>query len=325
MRTKTYRRVFLYPLLGTALLVLASSCAVVEEGHPRAQRSDLCSLLSVAEVHATYRAPAPEFAATKHLDDSSFYKAGMASCHFGPKDDLGGVSLRVPIGGPVLDVAELIGGSYARDGKDIVIGSDKAFILRSGREAAIAVAHGATQFVLRWTPLMNAVTDEVPEQQLIALAKSVIGKISGNLNLPAQDIALQCGRARDAEAVVGATIVMARGSANHETLNCDYLGPAGIVRGRAVREADGFIDHRIAALEKNPRDVIDPPVAQDAALTQIDLHHFNVEGYLRRCCTLKFDYRTVNETTDHSGGFDAGQRQFVTSFIEAARSWSVQP
>ncbi len=262
---------------------------------------------------------------TKRLDDSKFHKAGMASCHYAPKDDLGGVVLSVPIGGPVPEVAVLVGGRRARNSQDVTVDSDNAFFVRSESESAIAVDHGSTQFVLTWTPLLGAPNEMATQQQVIILARTVAAKLPTEFVLPQQDIAPDCVDAQTIEHIVGGQVAMARGSANKDTLNCHYLGPTGILRATATREADRFVNDKIRILRGSPRNLVDPPVDDDAALSVLSRSSMYLEGYLAGCCSLKFEHRAVNDATDYSSEFDAAQRRFVTSFIAAARNWSRRP
>ncbi len=262
---------------------------------------------------------------TKRLDDSKFHKAGMASCHYGPKDDLGGVVLSVPIGGPVPEVADLIGGRRTRNSQDVTVDSDKAFFVRSETESAIAVDHGSTPFVLTWTPLLGAPNEMATQQQVVILARTVAKKLPTDFVLPQQDIAPECAGVRAADQIVGGRVTMARGSANDDMLNCDYLGPTGIVRASATRAAERFVDDQIRILRSGSRNLIDPPVDDDTALSVLSSSSMYIEGYLSGCCSLNFDHRAVNDAMDYSSEFTAAQRQFVTTFIAAARNWSRRP
>lgn len=266
-------------------------------------------------------------AATKRLDVEPYHPAGMASCHYGPKDGLGGVTLSIPLGERVLDLAQLIGGSYAKNGKDVTMGSDTAFFLSSGSEASIAVAHGRTQFVITWRPLSTGPGDLAGQQQLTTLAEAVATTMPTDLALPQQDIGNDyLGEAVDDELrgvadIVGGSATMSRGSTNSDTLNCDYLGPVGIVKASATRDDDRFIDDQIGVLRKRPQDLVSPPIHDDVEVERVGLARFKADGYLRHCCSMRFEFRPVNESTDHSGVFSSAQREFIASFVEAARNW----
>ena len=307
------------PLLATVMLLPTAGCAP-PASPPPSRQSDLCSTLPIADVQTTYRILTPPMRVTKRLDVSKFHPAGMASCHYGPKDDLGGVVLSVPIGGPVPEVADLIGGRRARNSQDVTVDSDNAFFVRSETESAIAVDHGSTQFVLTWTPLLGAPNEMVTQQQLVILARIVARKLPMNLVLPQQDIAPECADVQAIEHIVGGHVAMARGSANSDTLNCHYLGPTGILRASATREADRFVSDQIRILRSGSRNLVDPPVDDDAVLEVLSRSSMYIEGYLAGCCSLKFEHRAVNDAMDYSGEFSAAQRQFVTSFIAAART-----
>lgn len=315
-------RCSVYPSLATALLLATAGCAPPPTP-PAARLSDLCSTLPVADVQATYRRLTPTMWVTKRLDDSKFHTAGMASCHYGPKDDLGGVALSVPIGGPVAEVADLIGGSRARV-QEVAVDSERAFFLRSESEAvsAIAVDHGSTQFVVTWTPLLGAPNEMATQQQVIALAKTVANQLPTDFVLPQQDIAAECAGVQAAEQIVGGQVLMARGSADGDTLHCDYLGRTGILRASATREADRFVDDQLRILRGSPQHLIDPPVDDNVALMVLSGSSMYLEGYLTGCCSLRFEHRAINDTLDYSGEFTAAQRQLVTTFVAAARNWS---
>ena len=249
----------------------------------------------------------------------------MASCHYGPKDDLGGVVLSVPIGGRVPEVANLIGGRRARNSQDVTVDSDKAFFVRSQSESAIAVDHGSTQFVLNWTPLLGAANEMVTQQQLILLARIVANKVPTNPLMPQRDLAPECAGVQVDEQIVGGQVAMARGSANPDTLNCHYLGPTGLLRASATREADRYVENQFRILRSSPGNLVGPPVDDNAALMVLSRSSMYLEGYLTDCCSLKFEHRAVNDTMDYSGEFTAAQRRFVVSFISAARNWSRRP
>jgi hypothetical protein len=262
--------------------------------------------------------------ATRHLDDSSFHPAGMASCHYGTKDQLDAVQLSIPLGEPALDIARLVGGAYAKDGKDLVIGSDKAFLLSSAGEASIAVGHGQTQFVIDWHPLANAPADHISQQQLTALAGSVAVKLPTRLTLPQTDIDPVCAGVNEAEQVVGGQAIMARGSANSDTLNCDYLGSDGVVQATAITEPARSIEGGIRVQRKSPQDIIEPPIADDAVISELSHSHLNLDGFIQQCCSLRIKYRSVNDAVDHNGAFDQAERRFVTSFVNVARAWAAK-
>lgn len=310
-----------YPLLATAVLLAATGCEPAPTPPP-SHLSDLCSTLPVADVQSTYHRVTPTLLATQRLDASKLHPAGMASCHYSPRDDLGGVVLGVPIGGPVAEVANLIGGRRARNSQDVTVDSDKAFFVRGETESAIAVDHGSTQFVLTWTPLLGAPNEMATQQELVILARTVAKKLPTDFVPPQQDIASECAGVRVAEHIVGGKVAMARGSANSDTLNCHYLGPTGILSASAVREADHFVDDQIRILRSGSRNLVDPPVADDTALMALSATSMYIEGYLTDCCTLQFEHRAVNDTLDYSAEFDSAQREFVSSFISAARDWS---
>ncbi|AYE97498.1 hypothetical protein C0J29_24655 [Mycobacterium paragordonae] len=310
-----------YPLLATAVLLTTTGCEPAPSPPP-AHLSDLCSTLPIADVQTTYRRLTPTLLVTKQLDPSELHPAGMASCHYGPKDHLGGLVLSVPIGGPVPEVANLIGGRRARNSQDVTVDSDKAFFVRGETESAIAVDHGSTQFVLTWTPLLGAPNEMVTQQQLVILARIVAKKLPTDFVPPQQDIAPECTGVRVAEHLVGGKVVMARGTVNNDTLNCNYLGPTGILRADAAREADHFVDDQIRILRSGSRNLIDPPVSDDTALMALSATSMYIQGYLTDCCTVQFEHRAVNDAMDYSSEFDSAQREFVSSFIAAARSWS---
>lgn len=311
-----------YPLLATAVLLTGCEPA---PSPPPSRLADLCSALSITDIQTTYRRVTPAMLVTKHLDASKLHPAGMASCHYGPKDDLGGVVLSVPIGGPVPEVANLIGGRRARNSQDVNVDSDKAFFVRGETESAIAVDHGATQFALTWTPLLGAPNEMVTQQQLVILARLVANKLPTDFVPPQQDVARECDGVRVADHLVGGKVKMARGTADHDMLNCDYLGPTGILRASAAREATRFVDDQIRILRSGSRNLIDPPVTDDAALMALSATSMYIEGYLTDCCSLEFEHRAVNDAMDYSSEFDSAQREFVTGFIAAARNWSQRP
>lgn len=310
-----------YPLLATAVLSSTTGCEPAPNP-PQPRLADLCSALPVADVQTTYRRLTPTLQVTKRLDVSKLHPAGMAACHYAPKDDLGGVVLSVPIGGPVPEVANLIGGRRARNSQDVAVDSDKAFFVRAETESAIAVDHGSMQFVLTWTPLLGAPNEMVTQQQLVLLARTVATKLPTDFVPPQQDIARECAGVRVAEHIVGGKVVMARGSASSETLNCHYLGPTGILQASALREADRFVDDQIRIMRTSSRNLVDPPVAEDVTLMALSTSSMYIEGGLVDCCTLQFQHRAVNDTIDYSSEFDSAQREFVASFIAAARDWS---
>jgi hypothetical protein len=297
---------------------------------PPSRLSDLCSTLSIAEVQPTYRRLTPTLLLTKRLDPSELHPAGMVSCHYSTKDSpkdgpmggSGGVVLSVPIGGPVPDVANLIGGRRARNSQDVTVDSDKAFFVRGETESAIAVEHGSTQFVLTWTPLLGAPNEMATQQELVALARTVATKLPTDFVAPQADTASECGGVRVADHIVGGKVKMARGTAGRETLNCDYLGPTGILRASATSEANTYVDDQIRILRSGSRNLVDPPVTEDAALMALSATSMYIEGYLTDCCSVEFEHRAVNEAMDYSSEFDAAQREFVTTFIAAARNWS---
>ena len=309
-----------YPLLATAVLLTATGCEPAPSPSP-SRLSDLCSALSIADVQTTYRRVTPSIEVTKRLDDSKFHKAGMASCHYSPKDDLGGVVLGMPIGGPVPEVANLIGGRRARNSEDVIVDSDKAFFVRAETESAIAVDHGSTQFVLTWTPLLGAPNEMVTQQELVTMARTVATKLPTDFVVPQQDIAPECAGVRAADQILGDHVEMARGTTNKDTLNCHYLGSTGILRARATRESDAFVNDQIRILRHGSRNLLDPPV-DDATLMVLSRSNMYIEGYLTGCCSLTFEHRAVNDALDYSGEFNAAQRDFVVSFIAAARDWS---
>ncbi|MDP7705773.1 hypothetical protein [Mycobacterium sp. TY815] len=308
-------------LLATAFLLATTGCAPAPNP-PQSRISDLCAALPIADVQTTYHRLTPQILATKRLDTSTFHAAGMASCHYGPKDDLGGVVLSVPIGGPVSDVADLIGGRRVRNSQDVTVDSDKAFFVRAETESAIAVDHGSTQFVLTWTPLLGAPNEMVTQQQLVILARIVANKLPTDFAAPQQDIAPECAGVRVADHLVGGKVKMARGTADHDMLNCHYLGPTGILRASATREADHFVDDQIRILRTGSHNLVDPPVTDDTALVTLSATSMYIEGYLTDCCSLNFEHRAVNDAMDYSSEFDSAQRDFVTTFVAAARDWS---
>lgn len=261
--------------------------------------------------------------ATNRLDDSQFHAAGMASCHYGPKDDLGGVVLSIPIGAPSPNLATLVGDSRARNGHNVNVDSDSAYFIFSETGSTIAVAHGSTQFVLTWSPLLGAPNETATQQQLVNLARTVAAKLPTNFVLPQQDIAPECSGVQAAESIVGGQVLMARGSANNDTMNCDYLGSTGILRATAIREASRFVNDQVRILRNSPQNLVDPPVVNDAALSVLNRNGMYLEGYLTDCCSLRFEYRAINDTMDYGSDFNAAQRQFVTTFIAAARNWSL--
>lgn len=308
-------------LSATVMLFTTTGCGP-SASPPPAGLSDLCSALPIADVQSTYRRLTPQMWVTKRLDTSKFHKAGMASCHYGPKDDPGGVTLSIPLGAPVPEIAALVGDSRARNGQQVTVGSDNAYFLVSKSESTIVVAHGSTQFVLSWTPLLGAAGERVTQPQLINLASTVANKMPANFSVPQQDIAPECGVVQAAEQIVGGQVLMARGSANADTLNCHYLGSTGILRASATREPGPFVSDRIRILRTSPQNLVDPPVADDTALMVLSRTGMYLQGYLTDCCAVEFDYRAINDTTDYCSEFDAAQRQFVTTFITAARNWS---
>ncbi|MHA7648517.1 hypothetical protein ACX9NE_02335 [Mycobacterium sp. ML4] len=308
------------PLLATVMLLLPAGCA--QQTSPPSRLSDLCAALPITDVQTTYRSLTPSLHATKHLDYSKFHTAGTASCHYGPKDGLGGVALSVPIGGPVPDVAQLVGGVRAGNSQDLSVDSDKAFFVRSETDSAIAVDHGSTQFVLTWTPLLGAPNEMITQQQLVALARTVTSNLPTDFIVPQQDTAPACAPVQAGERIVGGRVMMTRGSANDSTLNCDFLGPTGIVSASATREALRFVNDQVRILRSSPRTLIDPPVDDEAALSALSRNSMYIEGYLTGCCALEFTHRAINDAMDYSSEFDAAQRQFVTSFIAAVRDWS---
>lgn len=306
-------------------MLLATTACGSPATPPPSRLSDLCAALPVAEVQTTYRRLTPVIRATKRLDDSKFHKAGMASCYYGPKDDLGGVVLSVPIGGRVPEVAALVGGRRVRNGHDVTVDSDNAFFVYSESESVIAVDHGSTQFVLRWRPLLGAPTEVATQQQMVALARTVARKLPTDFVLPQHDIPPECAGVQGTEHIVGGPVSMARGSADSDTLNCHYLGPTGIVRADATKEADQFVTDQIRIMRASSRNLVDPPVDDDAALSVLSSSSMYLEGYLAHCCSLEFEHRAINDALDYSGEFSSAQRQFVTSFIGAARNWSRRP
>ncbi|MBX9640354.1 MAG: hypothetical protein K2X97_11675 [Mycobacteriaceae bacterium] len=307
--------------MATALLLTTTGCEPAPSPPP-SRLSDLCSALSIADVQTTYRRVTPSIEVTKRLDDSKFHKAGMASCHYSPKDNVGGVVLGMPIGGPVPEVANLIGGRRARNSQDVTVDSDKAFFVRSETESAIAVDHGSTQFVLTWTPLLGAPNEMATQQQLVMMAQTVASKLPTDFSLPQQDIAPQCAGVRAADQILGDRVEMARGTANKDTLNCDYLGSTGILRAHAIRESDAFVNDQIRILRSGSRNLVDPPVDEDATLMALSRGNMYIEGYLSSCCSLTFEHRAVNDALDYTSEFTAAQREFVVSFIAAVRNWS---
>lgn len=305
----------------TAMLLATTGCEPAPSPPP-SHLSDLCSTLPIADVQSTYHRLTPTLLVTKRLDTSKLHPAGMASCHYSPKDDLGGVVLSVPIGGPVPEVANLIGGRRARNSQDVTVDSDKAFFVRGETESEIAVEHGSMQFVMTWTPLLGAPNEMATQQQLVNLARLVASKLPTDFVPPQQDIAPECAGVRVADHLVGGKVVMARGSVNNDTLNCHYLGPTGILRAGATRESDRFVDDQIRILRGGSRNLVEPPVGDDAELMALSATSMYLEGYLTDCCTLQFEHRAVNDAMDYSSEFDAAQREFVTGFITASRDWA---
>jgi hypothetical protein len=292
---------------------------------------DLCSALTVDDVAAAYGESNLPLTVTKHIEETTYLDSGMASCQYG-EDTLPAMTLAVHLGDPVLDVAELVGGQYDKDGTDLTIGSDKAFYRETpGSGGEIAVGHGNTQFVLSWRPLSGSGSGQrstVSESALIDAATTVASRLPTDLVLPQRDIASQCDAVTEVEGVIGG-VIMARGSADAKTLNCDYLGPDGVLTTTAVAESDKNIERDIRLdQEASPEDIVDPPVADDAVLLiRGRVGGLRLEGNLRECCSV--DVRNSesqsDSDTDDAGsgtGLDGADRGVTTGFLDAARTWA---
>ena len=290
---------------------------------------DLCSALTVDDVEAAYGESDLPLTVTKHIEETTYLDSGMASCQYG-EDTLPAMTLAVHLGDPVLDVAELVGGQYDKDGTDLTIGSDKAFYRETpGSGGEIAVGHGDTQFVLSWRPLTGTGSGErstVSESDLVEAATTVASRLPTDLVLPQRDIASQCDTVADVDAVIGG-VIMARGSADSNTLNCDYLGPDGVLTTTAIAKSNKDIERNIRLDEEvSPEDLVDPPVADDAVLLiRGRVGGIRLEGNLRECCSVKVrntERESDTETDDTGTELDDADRRVTTGFIEAARTWA---
>ncbi|MUM18115.1 hypothetical protein FZI91_17090 [Mycobacterium sp. CBMA271] len=303
-----------------AAVMLTCGCDVRVEGEATLPAPDLCAALPAEVVQTIYGQTNSPLFVSKRVDDDPFHAGGMASCHYGGPSALGGISLGIPLGKPVKDIAELVGGTYDATGADIRIDTDKAYVLLNGPTKAIAVQHGETQFVISWDSLMWAEKKTITKEQLIALATEVVKNLPRNYVTPPREIPAECPDAATM-AVVG-PVTNARGTAAKEALYCDYAGRDGIIQMSAVREDSDLIERRIEHLRgPSESDVVAPPIAPDAALTAFGTTQLRSEGFLSKCCSIRITSH-VPGTTKRTGGLSPLERAATTNFIDAARRWA---
>lgn len=335
--TSTYRyRTGASAALAAGLLITGCSAANTS-GTPAATTSaggewDPCNALTISDLDGRYLRSSLPFALTRGIDDGAYPASGFASCRYGTWDQIG-VTLNFPLGELPDDFGDLVSADYRPGAERMQLGNgDHAVYLSEAGQTRMAVQHGDVQFVLEWQPIESFASESLSRTKMSELAELVASRLPTELTIGDQ-YPEECGDLPGVEDIVGDSTIT-WGSADVDNLYCDVLGPDGLLTAAATKQAPEWVEDRIEASRGlSPEDEVEPAIAEDVLILAADhqadsggggqLHGLRVDGYLRMCCQMHIEYFTPDDALDmkRSPQFDSTEREFVTAFVDTARTW----